>query len=117
MCSLNTGLGNTSLTGIGNGTVTGAISSINSKLSNQIVVNTQTFDFTVGANAQSNISFNAESIDGYTVCGIVALMFWTGHVLLVGNYINNNTINIRLKNSASVAISSTGIIKLLYSKK
>lgn len=38
--------------------------------------------------------FEAIGIPGYTILGIVGLMFWASFVLLVGDYINGNTINI-----------------------
>ena len=60
--------------------------------------------------------FEAIDIPGYTILGIVGLMFWTSFVLLVGDYINGNTINIRLFNSSTSNISSTGAIRLLYVK-
>ena len=60
--------------------------------------------------------FEAIDIPGYTILGIVGLMFWASFVLLVGDYINGNTINIRLFNSSTSNISSTGAIRLLYVK-
>lgn len=89
---------------------------LNSNLDNQVTIRSQNFDFSIEANKGANLLLNPIDVPGYTVSGIIGLMFWTSRVLLVGDYINSDGINIRLLNSYTSDISGTGVIRLLYVK-
>jgi hypothetical protein len=84
--TVNEKIGSTNISSIGNGTITGAISELNSNLSNYLTdfirIETIEKSFTVAANSTTIISGTVEKIEGYTPLLI----------LYSSNYLSSNAI-------------------------
>lgn len=136
-------LGNTSISGIGGGTLTGAVSALNSKIGNTAMGTTattltgaiaehnskldgiiiqKTYDkaYTIDAEARLNILGNEmgySTPSGYTLLGIIS--FSSGHGDVTISSINasaQNTNGLSLRNNAKTAISATARIVVAYIK-
>lgn len=85
-------LGNTSISGIGGGTVTGAISQLNSKLSPIIKYKTFSASYTVSAGSYTSISantFNKETPSGYRPIAVKRFASGNNQVAVVSLYPEN----------------------------
>ena len=106
-------LGTTDISAIGNGTVTGALSTLNSKYT------TQSVSFTggsVAAGARKNISVDV-SRTGYVAIGVVGINFSSTEVFNIGKFfVSSNAATIVAYNSYTEARDANGTVAVLYEK-
>ena len=106
-------LGTTDISNIGNGTVTGALSELNSKYVFQY---RQSSSITIAANATQTVSISTEK-EGYTPKGIVGIYCSNTNVLNVNKYyFNYSTAVVVLMNNYTSSVSTPVRVYILYQK-
>ena len=109
-------IGDTSIAAIGDGTLTGAISALNSSL---IIVSEFTSDsVTLNAGALTTISIPC-SVVGYTLLGVVGLTMTSTEVIAIHRFFPNsagNAVFVTLENTYVDARTFTVLVRCIYKK-
>lgn len=114
-------LGTTDISSIGGGTVTGAISSLNSKTTGAFIRTSYTTEYTIGANSGLNLAANAFGISTPTGYAPVAIaQFTSGNTRVYVRAVNctstGTTGVLYMQNTTTESITSTAGVTILYVK-
>lgn len=111
-------IGNNSISGIGDGTITGALSALNASLSQLITTrDVPSSSVTIPANTVMNISIPC-AYDGYALLGVIAITTSQTEVLAVHRFFSssNGTVTVTLKNTYSDHRTTVVTVRCLYRK-
>lgn len=109
------------ISSIGDGTIAGAISSLNMNLTTGFIIKGYTYTYTIRANATSALTssnFNIQIPENYIPSGIIQFTSGDGSVYVRGVNISSDASGmIYLKNTTSSAITASAYLKILYIKR
>ena len=112
----NISLGNTSISSIGDGSITGAISNLNSSKSNLLSKTTYTTsDESIAASAINEISINVATNDKTPIGIIECAAFGSASACLTAFWFDNSTtVKVRIKNLSTGSIQCHARVTILY---
>ena len=113
----NYDIGSTSISSIGDGSITGAIANLKSNKANLLTSKLyRTDNNSIGASSYKDITYNV-ALSGYTALGVVgARAEGNSNVALFGFYLESNTAYARVKNLTTSAQSVKVAFTVLYVK-
>ena len=114
---INNKLGNADISGIGDGTITGAISTQNSNLSNLLKVVPITQSLSIESNVENGGNYNHTSIpNGYTCIGCVGVELSNTNCSLIRFGANSNVYYFTVRNISAQSITLDVTLRLLCFK-
>ena len=108
-------LGTTDISSIGNGTVTGALSTLNGNLNNLFLIKDYTANYTVAANTAIGLyanNFNISTIENYTPIAVYGVST-DQNVVLIRQFAPNAVV---IRNISGGSVTGTCYLSVLYAK-
>ena len=112
----NSKLGNTDISAIGDGTVTGGLNALNSNLSDVVTIITATLNsLTVAANGYGNMSQDISSFipNGYKCIGACFVSSGSSWFIPVGVYLSGTSVQVYVRNTYAGQDQGKPIINLI----
>lgn len=111
-------IGDSSISGIGDGTITGALSALNASLSQLIITReVQSNSVTIAANAIGAASINC-AYDGYALLGVIGISTSQTEVLAIHRFFmsSSGTVTVTLRNTYSDSRTTVVTVRCIYRK-
>lgn len=111
-------IGDSSISGIGDGTITGALSALNASLRQLIITReVQSNSVTIAANAIGAASINC-AYDGYALLGVIGISTSQTEVLAIHRFFMNSsgTVTVTLRNTYSDSKTTVVTVRCIYRK-